>query len=98
MKDKIKVTLVKVVWALEVPFYVIKLLTAFIPICFGYWVASKSKNEDAGIHLVCCMLEAVWLSGPIGLLHEYCRRKWFGICLNDEIDELAKALKERLNK
>ena len=98
MKDKIKNALVKVLWAINLPFYLVRILMAIIPMIIGFCIAVDDTGMDASLHVWCCMVEALWLSGPIGLLHDYCRYTWFGISFRHDINDLEEALKKDLNK
>ena len=97
MKDKIKNALVKVLWAMNIPFFLVRALMAIIPMIIGFWIAFDDTNDDY-IHLTCCIIEAMWISGSIGFLHCYCRYKWWGIGLRDDVDDLEERLKKMLNK
>lgn len=98
MKDKIKTTLTNTLWVMNTPFYLVRLLITFIPIALGYRLASANKNKDAAIHLLACMLEALWISGPLGFLHNYCQHIWFDSCLNDKVNSFEKTLKDKFCK
>ena len=98
MKDKIKNALVKVLWAINLPFFLVRLLLAGIPISVGLCIAFDYTEKDAFIHLSCCMLEAVWISGPIALLLDYCRYKWFGVDFKYDINDLEERTKKMFNK
>ena len=98
MKDKIKNALVKVLWAMNIPFFLVRLLIAGIPIFIGLYIAFHDIHKDAFIHLWCCILEVLWVSGPIGLLHYHCRYTWWGISFKDDVDDLEGRLKKMLNK
>ena len=98
MKDKIKNALVKVLWAINLPFFLVRLLLAGIPISVGLCIAFDYTEKDAFIHLSCCMLEAVWISGPIALLLDYCRYKWFGVDFKYDINDLEERTKKMFDK
>ena len=98
MKDKIKNALVKVLWAINLPFYLVRILMAIIPMIIGFCIAVDDTGMDASLHVWCCMVEALWLSAPIGLLHDYCRYTWFGMSFRHDINDLEEALKKDLNK
>ena len=98
MKDKIKATLTIALGVMNAPFYLVRLLITFIPIGLGYWLASANKNKDAAIHLLACMLEALWMSGPLGFLNNYCQHIWFDKCLNDDVNSFEKTLKDMFCK
>ena len=98
MKDKIKNALVKVLWAINLPFFLVRLLLAGIPISVGLCIAFNYTEKDAFIHLSCCMLEAVWISGPIALLLDYCRYKWFGVDFKYDINDLEERTKKMFDK
>ena len=98
MKDKIKNALVEVLWAINLPFYLVRILMAIIPMIVGFCIAFNDTDKDAFIHILCCMFEALWVSGPIGLLHDYCRYKWFGIDFRYDIDALEERAKKIFDK
>ena len=98
MKDKIKNALEKVLRVMNIPFFLARLLIAVIPIFIGLCMAYDDTDEDAVTHIWCCILESVWISGPIGFLHYYCRYKWRGISFKDDVDYLEGCLKEELVK
>ena len=98
MKDKIKNALAKVLWAINIPFFLVRLLMAVIPLFIGLCMAYDDTSEDAVMHIWCCILEALWLSGPIGLLHDYCRYKWFGISFRNDINDLEECAKKMFDK
>ena len=98
MKDKIKNALVKVLWAMNIPFFLVRLLIAGVPIFIGLYIAFHGTRKDVFMHLWCCILGVLWISGPIGLLHDYCRYTWFGISFRHDINDLEEALKKDLNK
>ena len=98
MKDKIKNALVKVLWAINLPFFLVRLLIAGIPISVGLCIAFDYTEKDTFIHLSCCMLEALWISGPIALLLDYCRYKWFGVDFRYDINDLEERTKKMFDK
>ena len=98
MKDKIKNALVTILWAMNIPFFLVRLLMAVIPLFIGLCSAYDDTSEDAVMHIWCCILEAMWVSGPIGLLHDYCRYKWWGIGFKYDIDDIEERFKKMLNK
>ena len=98
MKDKIKNALAKVLWAMNIPFFLVRLLMAVIPIFIGFCIAFDDTDKDAFIHLLCCILEAMWISGPIGFLHDYCRYKWFGVDFRYDINDLEERAKKMFDK
>lgn len=97
MKDKIKNALVKVLWAMNIPFFLVRTLMAIIPMIIGFWIAFDDTNDDY-IHLMCCMLEALKISGLIGFLLSNCQYIWYNISLRDDVDYLEERLKKMLNK
>ena len=98
MKDEIKNALVKVLWAMNIPFFLVRLLMAVIPLFIGLCMACDDTREDAVTHIWCCILEAMWISGPIGFLHYYCRYTWWGISFKDDVDDLEGRLEKELDK
>ena len=98
MKDKIKNALVKVLWAVNLPFFSVRLLIAVIPTFIGLCMAYDDTREDEVTHIWCCILEAMWISGLIGFLHYYCRYTWWGISFKDEVDDLEGRLKKEPDK
>ena len=98
MKDKIKNALVTILWAMNIPFFLVRLLIAGIPIFIGLYIAFHDIHKDSFIHLWCYILEVLWVSGPIGLLHDYCRYKWWGIGFKYDINGIEERLKKMLNK
>ena len=98
MKDKIKTSLMTILWAINIPFFLVRLLIAGIPIFIGLLIAFHDIHKDEFIHLWCCILEVLWVSGPIGLRHDYCRYKWWGISFKYDIDDIEERLKKMLNK
>ena len=98
MKDKIKNALVKVLWAMNIPFFLVRLLMALIPMFIGLCMAYDDTREDAVTHIWCCILEAMWISGPIGFLHYYCRYTWWDISFKDDVDDLEGRLEKELDK
>ena len=98
MKDKIKNALVKVLWAMNIPFFLVRLLMAVIPLFIGLCMAYDDTCEDAVTHIWCCILEALWISGPIALLHDYCRYKWFGVDFKYDINDLEERTKKMFDK
>ena len=98
MKDKIKNALVKVLWAMNIPFFLVRLLMALIPMFIGLCMACDDTREDAVMHIWCCILEAMWISGPIGFLYYYCRYTWWGISFKDDVDDLEGRLEKEPNK
>ena len=98
MKDKIKNALVKVLWAMNIPFFLVRLLMALIPMFIGLCMAYDDTREDAVTHIWCCILEAMWISGPIGFLYYYCRYTWWGISFKDDVDDFEGRLEKELDK
>ena len=98
MKDKIKNALVKVLWAMNIPFFLVRLLIAGIPISVGFCMAYDDTREDVVTHIWCCILEAMWISGLIGFLYYYCRYKWFGTDFRYDINKLEERTKKELDK
>ena len=98
MKDKIKNALVKVLWAMNIPFFLVRLLMALIPMLIGLCMACDDTREDAVMHIWCCILEAMWISGPIGFLYYYCRYKWFGVDFKYDINDLEERTKKMFDK
>ena len=94
MKDKIKKALVTILLVINTPFFLVRTLMAVIPMIIGFCIAVDDTGIDAPLHIWCCMVEALWLSGPIGLLHEYCRHTWFGISFRQDINDLEECLKK----
>ena len=98
MKDKIKNALTKVLWAMNIPFYLVRFIIAGTPIFIGLCIAFHGTRKDVFMHLWCCILGVLWISGPIGLLHDYCRYKWWGIGFKDYVDDIEERFKKILNK
>ena len=98
MKDKIKASLVTILWAINTPFFLVRLFIAGIPIFIGLYIAFHDIHKDEFIHLWSCILEVLWVSGPIGLLHDYCRYKWWGIGFKYDIDDIEERFKKMLDK
>ena len=98
MENKIKKALEKVLWAMNLPFFSVRLLIAVIPTFIGLCMAYDDTCEDAVTHIWFCILEAVWIFGPIGFLHYYCRYKWWGIGFKDDVDDFEERLKKDLDK
>ena len=98
MKDKIKNAWVKVLWAMNIPFFLVRLLMAVIPLFIGLCMAYDDTSEDAVMHIWCCILKAMWISGLIGFLHYYCRYTWWGITFKDDVDDVEGRLEKELDK
>ena len=98
MKDEIKNALAKVLWAINIPFFLVRLLIAGVPIFIGLYIAFHGTRKDVFMHLWCCILGVLWISGPIGLLHDYCRYKWWGIGFKDYVDDIEELFEEWLDK
>ena len=67
MKDKIKNALAKVLWAMNIPFYLVRSIIAGTPIFIGLCIAFHGTRKDVFMHLWCCILGVLWISGPIRL-------------------------------
>lgn len=90
MKDEIKRMLTNVFWALNLPFFIVRVLVTCVPmlILTRFFYTRYEDNYEKSIRLACCMVEALWISGPIGIIHNTMRWTWFGFSVQDNIDSL----------
>ena len=98
MKDKIKNALANVLWAMNIPFFLVRFIIAGTPIFIGLCIAFHGTRKDVFMHLLCCILGVLWTSGPIGLLLNYCKYKWWGIGFKDYVDDIEELFDEWLDK
>ena len=98
MKDKIKTSLATMLWAMNIPFFLVRFIIAGTPIFIGLCIAFHGTRKDVFMHLLCCILGVLWTSGPIGLLLNYCKYKWWGIGFKDYVDDFEGRLEKELDK
>ena len=96
MKDKIKNALVKVLWAINLPFYTIRALVMIVPMIIVHWFyAGYEEDDEKLIRLDCCICAALWMSGPIGAIHIIMKWRLFGTSIQETIDELFYKIRKR---
>ena len=96
MKDKIKNALVKVLWAVNLPFYTIRALVMVVPMIIVHWFyAGYEEDDEKLIRLNCCIYVALWMSGPIGAIHIIMKWWLFGTSIQETIDEVFYKIRKR---
>ena len=97
MKDKIKYLLVMVVHAMNVPFFVVRVLIIAIPMIVGSMVADYTNYDDY-FRFVASMLVAAYISGPIGMISRMLMRKMYKIDNGQLRDYLIERIKKEYYK
>ena len=93
MKDKIKYWLFMVVHAMNVPFFLVRVLIIAIPIIVGGTIA-KYTNDDY-FHFAASMLAAAYISGPIGMISRMLMWKMYKIDDEQLRDYLIECMKKK---
>ena len=96
MKDKIENALTHVVWAVNLPFYAIRILVMIVPMIIVWWFyAGYEEDDEKLIRLGCCVFTALWMSGPIGAMHTIMKWRWFDTCIQETIDEVFYEIRKK---
>ena len=93
MKDKIKYWLFMVVHAMNVPFFVVRVLIIAIPMIVGSTIADYTNDEY--YHFVASMLAAAYISGPIGMISRMLMWKMYKIDDEQLRDYLIECIKKK---
>ena len=96
MKDKIRYWLFVVVHAMNVPFFLVRVLIIFIPMIVGSTIADYT-NDDY-YHFVASMLVAAYILGPIGMISRMLMWKMYKIDDGQLRDYLIESMKKMFNK
>ena len=78
MKDKIKYFLVMVVNAMNIPFFLVRVLIIAIPTFVCIDIADYTNDDDV-CRLIASMTLAAYISGPIGMISRMLIRKIYEI-------------------
>ena len=97
MKDKIEYFLVMVVHAMNVPFFVVRVLIIAIPMIVGIEIADYT-NEDDICRSIASMIVAAYISGPIGMISRMLIRKIYGIDDEQLRDYVIEAIRGKLHE
>ena len=93
MKDKIRYWLFVVVHAMNVPFFLVRVLIIFIPMIVGSTIAGYT-NDDY-YRLVASMLVAAYILGPIGMISRMLMWKMYKIDDEQLRDYLIEYMKKK---
>ena len=96
MKDKIRYWLFVVVHAMNVPFFLVRVLIIAIPMIVGSMIADYT--DDDYCHFVASMLVAAYISGPIGMISRMLMWKMYKIDDRQLRDYLMESIKKELDK
>ena len=94
MKDKIKYWLFMVVHAMNVPFFVVRVLIIAIPMIVGCMVADYT-NDDDDFRFIASMLVAAYISGLIGMISRTLMWKMYKIDDEQVRDYLIECMKKK---
>ena len=92
MKDKIRYWLFMVVHAMNVPFFVVRVLIIAIPMIVGGTIAEYTDDEY--FHFVASILVAAYISGPIGMISRMLMWKMYKIDDEQLRDYLIECMKK----
>ena len=93
MKDKIEYWLFMVVHAMNVPFFVVRVLIIAIPIFVGGTIAEYTRDDY--YRFVASMLVAAYISGPIGMISRMLMWKMYKIDDEQLRDYLIECMKKK---
>ena len=97
MKDKIEYFLVMVVHAMNVPFFVVRVLIIAIPMIVGIYIADYTNDDDI-CRSIASMIVAAYISGPIGMISRTLIRKIYGIDDEQLRDYVIEAIRGKLHE
>ena len=97
MKDKIRYWLFMVVHAMNVPFFVVRVLIIAIPMIVGCMIADYT-NDDDDCRFIASILVAAYISGPIGMISRMLMWKMYKIDDGQLRDYLIESIKKYLDK